>query len=197
MASKFRIICTSLIGSLFLVSASYSLTINQDTNSGALQIQAFQPVGQSFTATDTDVGYVGLMIAPFNQFFNDLSLTMALYSGEGNFSADAELVSQEFVLTNNYSGWLDLSVSNIAFTQDAKYTIGIFNNTPQWGASINWSANPYNGGTAFFGGSAQAAADLQFHVGPGNTASTVPEPTTMVLLGTGLLGIVAAKKRKK
>jgi len=197
MTKKFRIIGTSLVGSFFLVSASHALTINQNTNSGSLQVQAYQPLGQSFTATDTDVGYVGFMIQPYNQSFNDLSLTMALYSGEGDFSAAAELTSQDFTLTNNYTGWLDLSVSDIAFTQDAKYTVGIFNNTPQWGVSINWSANPYSGGTAFYSGSAHPSSDLQFHVGPGNNASTVPEPTTMVLLGTGLLGIVGAKKRKK
>ena len=198
MINKFKI---GLIFSFIFVlnicaNSSFALMIDQNTNSGALQIEYYNPLGQSFTATDTDVGYVGLMIENYNQQFNDLSLTMSLFSGAGDFSSGALLATDDFVLSNDYEGWLDLDVSTISFTQGAMYTIGIFNDTPQWGVSINWGGNPYSGGVAYEEGTAHSNDDLQFHVGPGNNSNSVPEPTTMLLFGTGLLGLVGYNRKR-
>lgn len=82
----------------FCINPSYALTIDQNTANGSLQVHYHEPLGQSFTATDTDIGYIGLYIEPYNQFFNDLTLTMSLYSGAGDFSAGSQLVSSEFTL---------------------------------------------------------------------------------------------------
>jgi len=88
------------------VKSSFALTIIQDTDSGSIQILYHSPVGQSFTATDTDIGYVGFMIEPYNQDINDLSLTMSLYEGAGDFSSplltESFLLSNHCCLTNSY-----------------------------------------------------------------------------------------------
>lgn len=89
-----------------------------------------------------------------------------------------------------------MDVSTVSFTQDAKYTIGIFNDTEQWGVSINYGGWPYGdvyvGGSAYFSGQhgehASDDADLVFHVGSDNV-SQVPEPSTLLLLGSGLAGL--------
>ena len=181
---------------LGMIKPSFALTINQDTNTGSLQVQHFEALGQSFTATDTDLGYVGVMIEPYNQHFNDLTLSMALFSGAGIFNLGNLLTGQSFTLSNNYNGWLDLDVSAVSFTQGTDYTIGIFNDTPQWGVSINWNGNPYSGGVAYYSGTAHPNADLQFHVGPSSNAAPVPEPATMLLLGSGLLGLACVGRKR-
>ncbi len=179
-----------------MVKPSFALTINQDTNTGSLQVQYYEPLGQSFTATDTDIGYVGFMMQPYNQQFNDLTLTMSLFRGAGDFSSNALLTTNSFTLSNNYQGWLDLDVSTLSFTQDTAYTIGIFNDTPQWGVSINWNGNPYSGGLAYHEGQAHSGSDLQFHVGSGNVSRPVPEPSTILLLGLGLIGMVGYGRKR-
>ncbi len=103
--------CAFLVVSVFCVNPSYALIIEQNTNNGSLQVQDYEPLGQSFTATDTDIGYVGLNIEPYNQWFNDLTLTMSLYSDAGDFSPGALLTSNSFTLAEGYSGWLNLDVS--------------------------------------------------------------------------------------
>ena len=178
------------------VNPSFALTINQNTNSGLWQVQYNEPFGQSFTATDTDIGYVGFMIAPINTHYNDLSLTMSLYSGAGDFSSSAMLTTSSFSLVDGYHDWLDLDVSSVSFTQNSVYTIGIFNDTPEWGVYINGNGNPYSGGVAYSIGSACLNADLQFHVGAGNF-SPAPEPATIFLIGSGLIGLAGVSRKRK
>jgi len=183
----------ALLTILFFINPSYALVINQDTDTGSLQIKYYEPVGQSFTATDTDVGYVGLMINPYNQHFNDYTVTMSLFRGEGDFSASALLISNTFTLPGGFQNWLDLDVGTISFTKDEVYTIGIFNDTEQWGVDLNWNGNPYSGGVAYYKGSGDLS-DLRFHVGPQTAA--VPEPSTMLLLGFGLIGLAGYGRKK-
>ena len=65
---------------------------------------------------------------------------------------------------------------------------------PQWG----WSSGTGGDGLSyqdFFGARSALAADMAFALdGPGQT--TTPEPGTMVMLGTGILGLAGTLRRK-
>ncbi len=182
-------------------SPAYALTINQDVVWGSTQVLYAEPLGQSFLATDTDIGYVGLRINPYyQQGIGDLTLTMSIFSGDGDFTDTAELTSDDFTLDEGFDGWLDLDVSEVLFTEGDMYTIGIFNDTTQWGVSCSWTNNVYADGGAFMNNVSWYRAeetDLTFHVGPGNNAAPVPEPASMLLLSTGLFGLAGFRKKFK
>lgn len=194
------VICL-LLANLHTVGA---MTITQDTQSGAIQIQSGGPLGQSFVATDNNIGSVGLNIEGFNQFIDDLTITMGIYSGAGDFSLGALLYDREFVLESGFSSWLDLDVSSVQFDSGSNYTIGIFNDTAQWGVNINWDENPYNEGNAFhkdlggiysevISGSPNLNADFQFRVQP---VSPIPVPVAVWLFGSGLIALAGFARRK-
>jgi len=188
--------------STVLVNPAYGLTINQDSWTNMFQIQYFEPLGQSFTATDTDIASVGLFIRHVNEHlnYNDHSLTITLFNGAGDFSLTSQLATNNFAVLNGNDYWLDLDVSDVSFVQDGVYTIGVFNDTPQWGVDVNDQTNPYDGGRAYWnpGGSNNIQpeiADLRFRVTP-NNSSPVPEPSTMFLFGLGILSLAGVNRKK-
>ena len=175
------------------VGMAHAAAIVQDTNTGSVQIEAHEIIGQSFTAEDNHIDRIGAwIIGPYNDL-NDLSFSMNLWQGEGIFSNDALLYSQDFILTDsNYDGWVDMDVSSLVFESGKQYTFTLDNDTPQWGVALNWDDNPYSDGAAYLHAAIAPASDLQFRVLP------VPIPASMLLFGTGLAGLAGTRlKRKK
>ncbi|WNO11307.1 hypothetical protein [Teredinibacter sp. KSP-S5-2] len=174
--SKYFSVLTFIFASICSVSTQALLIENNDSYSGSIQIQYASPVGQSFNATDTDIGSVGIYIVNYNQWYNDLTITMSLYSGVGDFSSDALLTSSEINLTHNYIGWVDLDVSSLLFDLGSNYTIGLTNNTAQRG--VRRTYNDYAEGTTYYSGSPSSQSDLTFRIRPGNLVN-VPEPVSL------------------
>jgi hypothetical protein len=134
-------------------------------NSG-WQIQAHEPIGQSFTAEDEYVDTVGLRVADDNIFVDptDLSIVIQLYAGKGDFSNNALLREATVTLPyENYIGWADLDVRGLTFTVGASYTIAVKNNNARW--FVRGGNHGYAGGDAYTFGNL-TNLDLDFHVIP-------------------------------
>ncbi|MGA3317819.1 MAG: PEP-CTERM sorting domain-containing protein [Candidatus Korobacteraceae bacterium] len=91
----------------------------------------------------------------------------------------------------------DITGLNFAVTGHTQYWLDVYPDLgfpPQWG----WSSGTGGDGIAYQDFNqvrSQLAADMAFTL-IGNSSGTTPEPGTMILLGTGLLGALGVMRRK-
>ena len=90
-----------------------------------------------------------------------------------------------------------LSLPDWAVNSGTQYWLSVYPDLafpPQWG----WSSGTGGDGISyqdFFGARSQIGADMAFAL-DGTTQSGVPEPGTLVMLGTGVLGLAGVIRRK-
>ena len=162
---------------------------------GAHQIDFHEPIGQSFVAQDSFIK-ASLWYTVINSSFPVDPITLSLYSGHG--SGGALLASNSFLLTPGYDGFFDSDFSSVSLTVGATYSIAASNagTSPYWGIGpgaafapgapfVHGNADPDHPIFILFGG------DFAFRITP------VPEPETyaMLLVGLGLLGFVARRRK--
>ena len=159
--------------------------ILQPLTNGAVQINAHEPLGQSFVAEDTGVK-VAFSFFDVNQHVGpNQALTMTLLDGDGLGGSALMSVSQLLPANLGSIGsgvFFDFDFSAINLIIGNSYTAIINAPSARWGLDRN-SGDVYAGGTAYLNGS--ASGDLRFSVTP----TSVPAPAALLLLAIGLLGL--------
>ncbi len=211
------------LASIFLVasiatpaSAATLQVISGPTGQRAITIEAFGPVGQSFTAFDTTISSVGFQFQALNPTAANTSINLSLRTGSS--LTGTSLFNTSFTLPLSINGrtstWFDVVVPNWLVTTGQTYTMvmantgGNFRNAVVLGPEININNGQVLGGDAYTSGTALFATqpyqgfclqsgicDLNFRI----TATTpqqgaIPEPATWAMLVSGF-GIAGAALR--
>lgn len=186
------------IAALAIGGAAFAGPIVQATSNTNMQIEFFEPIGQSFTAEDSAVKF-GLYIEPINAGFPLSGLHFRLLSGDG--LGGGVLLDQTLSPALGFGGYLEFDLSTVALTLGNAYTVAVDvpGTSPYWGANLNGGGNPYAGGQAYYNDPnnilpGAATSDFRFQVLP--TIAAIPEPGTLVLAGLALAGLVATRRRQ-
>lgn len=195
-----RLLFIGLLAASQLASAG---PILQDQGNGSLQINYFEPLGQSFTAEDSYISF-GFNYVVMNQPFEVSDLSISLLSGEG--LGGPVLTSRVFSLTPGFTGFFDVDLSAAALTVGSKYTVTVsaVGDSPYWGLMFNSNFETYLGGgiqtgrpDGLTGFGDIARMDTVFRINPLAPPASVPEPASLALFGAGMLGFALSRRRKR
>lgn len=194
--------------------------ISGPTGQRAVTLEAFGPVGQSFTAFDSMISSIGFQFEALNPTAPNTAINLTLRSGSS--LTGASLFSTSFTLPSSINGrtptWFDIAVPNWAVTTGQVYTLvmantgGSFRNAIVLGPEIDINTGAVLGGDAYAGGTAlfttqpyqnfcvnSGICDLNFRITATSPVGAVPEPASWAMLvsGFGLAGFAlrSAKRR--
>lgn len=172
---------------------NYATVFDNFTLGAAFNIDEFQWVGGYFNPS-----VQGVMTGATLTFYADAGgapgAALATYTGGGNFGETfigTDIFGDPMFL---YDGLLGSPFAAAANTQ---YWVSIVPDVgfpPQWGWGTSSDAD-LTAWQCFFGTCGPVGSDMAFALN-GTAQTTVPEPGTLVLMGSGLLGLASIIRRK-
>ena len=214
-----RIVLTAALACAVSSATAATLqVISGPTGQRSVTLDAFGPVGQSFTAFDRVISSVGFQFNALNPSLVNAPISLRLLSG--STLSGAALFSTTFTLPSSINSttatWFDIAVPSWTVTTGQSYTLVLantsssFRNAVVLGPEINIFTGQVLGTDAYAGGTAlfttqpyqnfcvtSGICDLNFRI----TATTpaVPESSTWAMLvsGFGIVGATVRVTRRK
>jgi hypothetical protein len=156
-------------------------------------IQFFTPIGQSFTPQLTSLNFFDVFTEDFATPGMGATLEIEIFSG---VLQNLLGTSQPTVLPDNFAGPTHfIFASPVSLVPGDLYSAQVIvTSGDNWGlGSSGGPGSTYPGGDEILQGVPQSNNDLWFQEG---ITTTTPEPSTLLLLGSGLVGLAGATRRR-
>lgn len=213
---KKRLVAIAVAFAALGVTASQAATtvVTGGTGLRSAQIAAFGPIGQSFTAIDSELTSFGFQIQTLNpgSAVGPITLTLRAGSGLGGAVLATRALTPVGVPAGRVPTWIDFDFTGTMLDIGQSYTALLSTTSSRFamvfGPDINIFTGQPLGGDAYAGGeaisnralaapcTAGGICDANFRFS-GVTAAAVPEPASwaMLIAGFGLVGGTLRRRR--
>lgn len=153
-------------------------------------------LSQAYTITDME----GYLWGSSNQYVRGNQLTVAVYNNDNGTVPGTELFSKQFSV-GDATGWYGASGLNWSLDAGNYWASFEVRGGDNYDGSLTGSALNPLGTEAYYNGNdgnwyAANTLNLAIRIS-GDAGAPVPEPATMLLMGTGLAGLIGARRKKK
>lgn len=222
---RMSIAAAALAGALLPAAAQAADTltvVSGQTGARGVQLMAYGPLGQSFTAIDSNLRSFGFQFRTFNATAAVGPVTFQLLSGSGLTGSvvTTRTLTLPSTLPTNTGQFFDFDISGTTVTVGQQYTAVLSAGTTRYGVALGPEQNIYTGqflgGDAYTGGQAffspylgslpftatndpSSIYDLNFEVtGFNAVAGAVPEPAqwTLMTVAIGMAGGALRRRRR-
>ncbi|WP_226896167.1 PEPxxWA-CTERM sorting domain-containing protein [Polymorphobacter sp. PAMC 29334] len=208
------IILAAAVAAIAATPAAADLTVISGSGQRALQVAYYGPVGQSFTATDTDLTSFGFQFETFNPGQPYAPLTFTLRDGAGLTGAviATRTATLPVIPATRVGTWYDFDLTGTTLALGHSYTALVSTTSALLGFVYGPDINIYTGvplgSDAYAGGAlvttrdlgdricASGICDANFRLSATTPAAAVPEPAAWALFITGFGMIGAASRRR-
>ncbi|MBL0889227.1 MAG: hypothetical protein IBJ19_01320 [Gemmatimonadaceae bacterium] len=190
---RLTMMATMLAAVMSAASATAMAQSNLGPQFSVLQIQSFEPLGQSFTAEYASLLEIGFAFGTLNAQFAAVPVTIDLYLGAG---AGGTFIAQRSINPTPTASGLEAEFayadfSGITLDVGEVYTAWLSTTNSYWG--VGGTQDLYAGGQVYLGvPSGSGTEDLMFDV---RSKVELSEPHPLLLLAPGVLLLAAARRR--